>query len=45
MTKSRQSNKEAKKQPSLNLKEKRAGRKAKKDARSAPPSLLTNGSH
>jgi hypothetical protein len=33
MTKSRQSSKEAKKQPNLNLKEKRAARKTKKDAK------------
>jgi hypothetical protein len=33
MTKARQSNKEAKKQPNLNLKEKRAAKKTKKDTK------------
>lgn len=37
MTKAQQSNKESKKQPSLNLKEKRAKRKAKKDGKDAIP--------
>jgi hypothetical protein len=37
MTKAQQSNKESKKQPNLNLKEKRAKRKAKKDGKDAIP--------
>jgi hypothetical protein len=37
MTKAQQSNKESKKQPNLNLKEKRAKRKAKKDGKDALP--------
>jgi hypothetical protein len=44
MTKERQSNKEAKKQPALNLKEKRTARKAKKDAKGSTPIFLGNTS-
>jgi len=43
MTKSQQSNKEAKKKPSLSLKEKRTVRKAKKDSKdSLPPFIAPN---
>lgn len=41
MTKSRQSSKESKKQPNLNLKEKRAARKAKKDTKEIIQPLLS----
>jgi len=42
MTKTHQSNKEAKKQPSLSLKEKRTVRKAKKDSKDGLPPFPAN---